>query len=87
MTWLRHWLELRCSAVFLTAHGEGKLSTGVSQVLQSVWCSMKDFLSNMGDALLFILVQVLYLVGLLLMTFDLTTCGQSQQGSGFLPVV
>ena len=34
------------------------------------------------ELFLFILVQVLYLVGVLLMTFDLLTCGQSQ-GSGF----
>ena len=39
------------------------------------------------ELFLFILVQVLYLVGVLLMTFDLTTCAQSQQGSGFLPAV
>ena len=32
------------------------------------------------------LVQVLYLVGVLLMTFDLTTCGLSQEGSGCHPV-
>ena len=39
------------------------------------------------ELFLFILVQVLYLVGVLLMTFDLRTCAQSQQGSGFLPVM
>ena len=33
------------------------------------------------------LVQILYLVGVLLMTSDLLTCGHSQQCSGFLPVV
>ena len=33
----------------------------------------------------FILIQMLYLVGVLLMTFDLLTCGRSQ-GNGFLPV-
>ena len=52
---------------------------------------MKDFLSNIGGKyhcellLFFILIQVLYLVGVLLMTFDLLTCAYSQ-GSGFLLV-
>ena len=35
----------------MTALGEGMLSTCVSQALQRVWCSMYDFLSNMGGNL------------------------------------
>ena len=37
------------------------------------------------ELFLFILIQVLYLVGVLLMTFDLLTSGHSQ-GNGFPPV-
>ena len=33
------------------------------------------------ELFLFILIQILYLVGVLLMTFDLLTCGQLQQGN------
>ena len=76
---------------FWTAISEGKLSTCRFTGIDSVWCSIKNFLSNMGGKyhcewlLFFILIQVLYLVGVLLMTFDLLTCAHSQ-GSGFLPV-